>query len=492
MTATATVTDEQLEEWAARRIAQNMAAKSTGYKHDAPGTPASTGYLHGPGGVLSYPGVDPDVFHTIVGPLPGILSQIPTRPTLFTNPTYEILTGITAGSGSEPAAVCDDAPVGGTLKAGIISAPFGYYQRRTREIQLARLGQRNDRADPVDLRLVGRPLQGSPFAGAMASQPADLLTNEMSTVMYERAIEWHRLLSRQIWTGNPTNNTPPGYLEMAGLQALVNTGYVDAINNQALPSVDSDVKDFGHARIDTNPGRSDIVDAITYTIRTRQDMARRMGVDPVRFSIAMRETLFYELTKVWPCSYMTNICAEDGTDTNFRFNIDQGDQIRMRDDMRSGRYLLVDGVRYDVVFDDGIPEDTNTTNGNVTSGCFASDIYILPMSIMGGRATLYLEHFDYGSGNPAVQDALGNMVLGTVSGNGAFVDFLKQTYGCVQWQGEIQPRLVLRTPWLAGRIQNVQYCPLQQTRQPYPDDPYFVDGGNTTRPGPSHYYPWQS
>ena len=47
-------------------------------------------------------------------------------------------------------------------------------------------------------------------------------------------------------------------------------------------------------------------------------------------------------------------------------------------------------------------------------------------------------------------------------------------------------------PWLAARLQNVQYCPLQHTRQPFPDDPYFVDGGRTSRPGPSFYDIWEN
>jgi hypothetical protein len=33
-----------------------------------------------------------------------------------------------------------------------------------------------------------------------------------------------------------------------------------------------------------------------------------MGLNPVKWVIAMRETLFYELTEGWPCNYMTYRC----------------------------------------------------------------------------------------------------------------------------------------------------------------------------------------
>jgi hypothetical protein len=48
---------------------------------------------------------------------------------------------------------------------------------------------------------------------------------------------------------------------------------------------------------------------------------------------------------------------------------------------------------------------------------------------------------------------------------------------CVQLRAWIEPRLILRTPHLAARLQNVRYCPLINNREPYPDDDYFVNGG---------------
>ena len=81
------------------------------------------------------------------------------------------------------------------------------------------------------------------------------------------------------------------------------------------------------------------------------------------------------------------------------------------------------------------------------------------------------------------------MILGQIEG--AFLTWPRQTNQCVVWNAKIEPRLLLRTPWLAGRLQNVLACPLQHEREPFPDDPYHVDGGQTSRPGPSYWGLWE-
>jgi hypothetical protein len=457
-----------------------------GFKHDAPGSPGA-GYAHGPGGLLTYPGIDPDVYSTIVGTRPGILAAMPTRASVFTNPVFEVVTGIRDTADSTKEDVCDVAPVGGLMKGGKISAPFGRYEYATREIELNRLGQRNDRADPVDIRLMNNPLSGDIF-GLTQTPNGNPLVSEMSKVMFERSVFAHRNLSQQVWNGNPANNSAGGgYKEFPGLDLLVNTGHVDAETNAALPSLDSDVKDANFAKVDVDSDT--IIDALTYLARYVKQLAITTGAMPVRWVFAMRETLFYELTKVWPCSYYMGGCTVTDA-SGQRIVIDAKDQIELRDQMRSGAFLLIDGIQYDVILDDAITELTSTTNANVDEGCFASDIFLLPMSVLGGTASLFLEHFDYE--NADIQDAIANMVLAQTRTNGAWIDTVTQTRWCIQWQMKIEPRVILRTPWLAGKLENVQYCPLQHPREAFPTAPYFVNGGESERPGPSYYALWQS
>jgi len=458
-----------------------------GFKHDASGTPITVGYSHGPGGNLTYPGVDMDVFQTVVGNI-GILGQLPTKSSLYTNPTYEVITGVLADSGSEKSGVCDNAPTAGLMKACMQTSVFGRYERATPELELNRLGQRNDRADPMDLRLIGSPIhQTGIFASGPGNPavPGDILQNEITRKFWELGISFHRILSRQLWIGTPANNAAGGgYKEMTGFDVLINTGHVDAENRTSCPSLDSDVKNFSYQRVDT--AADALVDALSYLYRYVRNLAVRTGVTPVRWVFAMRPELFWEVTAIWPCSYMTYRCQVSG---NEQVQVNAADQVEMRDAMRAGSYLLINGEKIEVVQDDGIAEDTNTNNANVTSGCFASDIYLIPMSVVGGQSVTFLEYFNYGGGNASLTDALtGNLILGKVEG--AFLTWPRQTNQCVVWQSKIEPRLVLRTPWLAGRLQNVQYCPLQHTREPFPTDPYFVDGGRTSRPGPSYYSLW--
>lgn len=463
---------------------QAVKQKGVGYKHDAGGTPIASGYFHGPGGLLSYPGTDPEVFHTIVGNK-GIIGQLPTKPSLYTDPTFTILTGVQGDTGSEKTTLCGDPPYGGLTKGCIVTAPFGRYERATRELELNRLGQRVDRSDPVDLRVVGSPINANSIFGAGPGNPAmpgDLLTNEVTKFLFERAVSFHRLLSNQMWIGSPVNNAATGaYKEFLGFQGLVNTGFVDAISGTACPSLDSDVKNFNYAQVHASGPA--LVDSLTSMMRYLKSLASRTGVDPVRWVFVMRESAFDQVARAWPCSYLTYRCQ---VTTDQELVVNGTDQVAMRDAMIQGKYLLIDGTKFEVVIDDGIPENT-AAHPNVGESCFSSDIYIIPMSVLGGRAVTYMEYFQYA--NPSIRSALGNLILGEIEG--AFITWPRQTNQCVVFNAKVEPRLLLRTPWLAGRLQNVQYCPLQHERDPFPDDPYFVDGGQTGRPGPSLWGLWE-
>lgn len=460
---------------------------ATSFKHDISGTPSTVQYSHGPGGNLTWPGVDPTVFSAMMG-ADSILSQLPTSPSLYTNPTYMTITGVQDETGAEMDGTCDNAPVAGLLKGCMTTSVFGRYERATPLIDIGRLGQRIDRADPLDLRLANSPIgQGGPFNGlnSISPAPGDLFTNEVSRKFWERNVAFQRLLAAQLWTGNPANNAAGGgYKEMTGLALLVNTGYVDAETAVACPRADSYVVSFGSAAVHTSP--TNTVSALTNIYHQLKERARRAGVLPVRWVMAMTSGMFYELTAVWPCSYLSFRCSTSIA-TNMQGNIDAQDAVRFRDEMRSGKYLLIDGERVDVVTDDGIPEEDGNDSSAFPRGCFRSSIYFLPMSIAGGQSTLFMEYFQYS--NPSIQDALGQ---GSVIGNieGAFITWPRQTNLCVQWQSRIEPRLVLRTPWLAARLTNVVYCPVDHEPQPYPDDPYFKDGGVTTRSGPSYHSLW--
>jgi hypothetical protein len=458
--------------------------KGVGFKHDASGTPIATGYFHGPGGLLSFPGVDQDVFHTIVGNK-GIIGQLPAIPTLFTDPTYYTITGIQAGVGDQPTAECGDPPTGGLTKGCLTTAPLGRYEFATRELDLNRLSQRVDRADPTDLRIVGSPIDADGFWGTGPGDPAlpsDFLVNALSKFLTERAVFAHRTLSQQLWVGSAANNVGAA-TQLNGFQVLVNTGFVDAITGTVCPSLDSDVKDFNYADVGANC--AGLVTALTSMFHYLKSLSSRTGVDPVRWVFVMRESAFDQIVRCWPCSYLTSMCQVTNA-SGQRVNVDAGDQVAMRDAMMQGKFLLIDGAQIEVIIDDGIPEN-NSAHPNVGEGCFSSDIYIIPLSVLGGTAVTFMEYFQYQT--PAVMDAFAKGVLGEVEG--PWLTWPRQTNQCFVLNAKIEPRLILRAPWLAGRLQNVQYCPLQHERDPFPGQSYHVDGGKTSIPGPSYWGLWE-
>jgi hypothetical protein len=452
-------------------------------------TGVGTAFLqHGPGGLLATAGVDPVMFSTRVRPA-GLLDVLPAYPSVYVNPLYTTITGFLGDGGSDPATACDSCMTGGVMKACTLVAQFGRYCRQTKELELTRLGKLNNRAEPTDLRLINDPFMGNTLTPGGANLSP--LRSEMAQAIVELGISFENLLSRQLWTGNPANNNVGGgYRELPGLEILVSTGKVDALDGTSCPSLDSDIKDYNYQEVCS--GSPSIVETLTYMFRYISKLARTTGMDPVDLRWVMREELFYELTSCWPCSYMSFRCSSNPDSSDITNMVEASEGIRMRDAMRNGNYLLVDGRQIPVILDDGIPEDTNVNNANLQPGEFSSDIYLLPFSARG-IATLYLEYFDYNSSMAQLAGAPAGPLTNAfqVTDGGKFAWAHDVINYCFVMNATIEPRVLLRTPHLAGRLQNVMYSPLQHTRTPFPGDGYFKNGGRTTTTPATYYSEWR-
>lgn len=474
-----------------RELAERQKAVATTYSLQTP-------YLHGPNGLWSNAGVERPIISTRVHPT-GLAGVLPARANNSMNPLYEYLTGATDPTESHPTGPCDDPPTAGQFKNCKQTAVFGRYSYQTRIMDLTRLGQLINRAEPTDLFLVNDPLgnmPGNPSGLTLPGMsPGSLsLMNEASTRFAEVGIKFQNKLMRQLWEGNPANNTAgDGYREFPGLDILISTGKKDAETGQSCPSLDSLVIDMKYKKVTDTTGSDTVINVLTYTYRMLRNLASRTGLDPVTWVFVMRETLFYELTAIWPCNYLTYRCVSMDS-SNVLGSFDSGDAIAMRDQMRQGNYLVIDGMRVNVVIDDALDEETNTNQNKVSNPCFASDIKILPLTVQGNRAVLFWEYFDWNGPN-AMFNLSGSMPLMNNffwSDGGEYAwHFKTPTNWCVQWLGLIVPRVILLTPHLAATINNIQYCPLMHPRDAFPDDPYFVDGGVTSRTtAPSLYPSW--
>lgn len=475
-------------------VAEKVAAQGPGYKHSSPSGTPTTNYMHGPGGIFGVSGLERDIISTRVAPR-GLAGSLPARGSLRTHPLFGYITGFETETGTLKDGVCDDPQIAGPTKSCIQTAQYGRYEFLTKEIELNRVGQQTDRGEFLDLRLMNDPLLGG-VAGI--TRPSTVpenpeLRREVLQAFLEVGVSFQNLLVQQVYVGNPANNSAgEGYKEFPGLDILIGTNKVDAITGINCPSLDSDIKNFNYGLVDATTSGTDIVETLTQLYHFLVYNAEHMNFGETTWVITMRHDLFREITAIWPCAYLTHRCTFRDDQDQARVNIDAGDQIAMRDAMRLRRFLLIDGVEIPVIVDDGITEEDDSDNVNILAGQFASDIYFIPMTVRGGAAVTFWEYLDYqASGGAMTAAADGRLTNEYWSDGGRYLWHKKPPLNwCTQWISKIEPRIILLTPQLAGRLQNVRYAPLQHVRQPFPSDPYFVDGGETSRAGPSLFSDW--
>ncbi len=469
------------------RLARQML--QLGSKDIAPGTPSDP-YYTGPGGLFGVTGLERELISTSVQPK-GLADVLPVRASQVMYPLYPYLTGFLDGDDTQPDGPCDDPPIAGNGKSCIQTATYGKYSHATRTLEIGRPGQMINRGDFQDMQLINPPMLQNPLEGGSGTgittpnvdgNPA--LNQEVRLRMMELGVAFQRQMAKQIYIGNPSNNTNGGYAEFPGLDILIGTNKFDAITGDPCPSLDSQIVDFGSNATSFNGG-SNLVNYLTYMMRYFEELSRTTNIGDTKFALVMRSALFYEITAVWPCAYLTYRCVTSGLDASTVLQINGADQVAMRQALRDGKYLLIDDVKYPVIFDDAIPASSES------DGCFTSDIYILPLTIRNGTlASVFWEHLDFTNALAVAAE----MRVGShfFSDGGRFLWFAPPPNNrCVQLRAWLEPRLILRTPHLAGRLNNVLYCPLINPREPFPDDNYFVNGGiSTPRDIPNLFSDW--
>lgn len=456
----------------------------------------TTVYGHGPGGLFSTPGLSKPLFSAMILPRLGVQAQLPLRPSNETNPLFGLITGVTDTTGENPTGVCDDPKVAGLMKLCIHSFVFGRESRMSRVFDIDRAGLVTNRGEFMDLQLMNNPFgvssPNSNIPGQPGFDPQKAAQNEVAKALYEMAVAWGRDFAHILYTGNPVNNTAGGgYKEFYGFETLINTGYRDAETGVLCPAADSIVRSFGGLQVSTNSAT--LIRQVTNMWRNLRYLAQRSGLDKVEWKIAMTFGMFYEVTEVWPITYMSyRALAIAPTGASIQM-VDAGDVEKIREDMRgnmmdyTGQFLLIDGQKVPVVIDDAIPE---TENGD---GSFTSDLYIIPMTVLGGQPVTFLEYFNYDGPNGPLEMARyfapGDMYYTT--DNGRFLWHKKPPQNfCVQILAKTEPRLLMLTPYLAARLTDIKYLPLMHERSPFPDSGYWVNGGiSAGYPAPSLYSP---
>jgi len=442
--------------------------------------------MHGPGGLFSNAGIDELVVNASLTPR-GMDGLLPVLPTVYTNPVFSFITGFESDGEAEADGVCDDGP-GGIIEACNQTAQFGRVTRSSQEIEINKVMQMINRGETTPLRVLGEVLGTHKLLSSQVMEPADWINYVTRTQMVIVGVEFQRKLAQMLWQGNPVNNSANGgYQEFPGLDMLISAGKVDCFTGIACPALDPDIKDFEYD--DVAGSDKDIVVYLSMMDFYLRHVAERTSLDPVEWVIAMRPELFEELTAVWPCRYLADRCSHWTDNSMALAVINDKTNTDMRDAMRNGKYLTINGRIVQVVTDDGIYEANSANDANLDAGEFASDIYFIPLRAHG-IPTLYWEHLDYSKAAPDMA-ILNRKEQFWPSDAGRYMWTIQQKTWCFKIQGKIEPRVILRTPHLAGRLENVMYRPLQHLKSPFPESPYFKKGGEEHfDTAPSFYSEW--
>lgn len=464
--------------------AVKMAQKAgyqVGYKND-PGstslanTPALQGPLQGNpsvGGAFATPGVRPQRFSAMPRVL-TLATLLTPEPNEFYNEKIGIVTGATDATGSNPDSFCGDPPQTGALKRCIQNYQFGKWYMGTHLNDLNDIGLLYDRAD-----VPGEILNSAPEMYPLVPDIMWRLVDTRSQLQYElwlQGVAMERAIEPVLVNGNPALSnaqTQRGFIkEFLGLSSQIKTGYVDSDSGLACAAADSIVINFGTnigGTIGGGDGRT-ITTTIGDLVYAAKRRAARVGMQGTEWAFIMPEELFRAITDYYANTYLTSRfqaatltagspVVQIATDTDAR-----------RLEMLNGNFLLVEGVPYPVVFSDGMQFDGQGAN------TYISDLFFVPLS-WAGRKLLRLEYFNLG--NQYIQEFAGflNPDRRRVINNGLYAMTYRSTGNCDQYLFSAQMRLILETPFLAGRIDNIQYQYLADTRRAIPGQSLYANGG---------------
>lgn len=465
-----------------------------------PSTTPDNHNAHGPGGLFANPALDRGIFSAMVSPMSGLQWALPITRTILEAPLFGILTGVTATTGEDPDGTCDDPPTAGEMKLCEQYFPLGKVTLQSKVLDYSRGTRFNSRGEADDFEIIGGPLATpkDPGVPSLGASNTGAPNNEVAKRLLELAVAWQRKIGPILYNGNPVNNTAGGgYKEFLGLNRLINTGYRDAQSQVLCPAADSIVSSFGNRVIGMgapSQNNSDITVRIANTYFQIMTRAAQAGMGNLELAIVMPYSLFYSLSEIYPIAYLTvNATTIPSGSTNF---VDSGDQIRMRDSMRgdmkarTNQHLMILGQKVPVILDDFITE--TRVNGDIHS----STIYFVPLSA-GGRIVTHLDFIDYNQAGVKDNDnTFAPAGFFRTTDNGRFLIGLKgPTNFCVQALARAEMRLVMRTPYLAARIDGVAYSHLPNILSWDPTNPsYYRNGGMTSYEGyqpqsPSYYTP---
>lgn len=451
-------------------------------KHAASGTVATNNPPYGPYadgsgdyGVFSYPGIRPDMFSAFMRPR-SLASILGVRPSVNANEKIGIMTGVTGGEGTNPTGFCGTAPTAGQLKRCVQNYIWGKSYWKIKIVNVAEAGEYADYAD-TEKRILNLQQNPNPLIPDIMGRLdiSNRNTALLATELFTLGAEMERELELVLIRGNETTgsaSTERGWIsEFRGLERQITTGKVDLDTLIACPGADSQVLTWGSGIDATVNGRT-FAQMLVDTYFGLTDIAEQIGMAGTRWVMVMPMRMFKILTRLYACQYFVAYCTGSAGNPNFQ----NAEAVKkFEDSMWNGRYLLIDGVPVQVVFSDGIRE--TRASGSVFT---AQEMFILPVEWQGmNLINLQYKQMDNMQAMEFANFVGPNEFTGV--NNGMWLATKMRTAYCMELLFAGKFRLIQDVPFLAARIDTIQYTYQAPFRSAYPSDTISHADGGTSR-----------
>jgi hypothetical protein len=422
-------------------------------------------------GLFSKPGVRPQRLSALVRPPSEIFRNIGLERSEYINELLEIMTGQQAATGTNATGWCGDPPGVGLLKKANQNYVFGSYFVKSDLNAIPDIGQLRNRAD-VPAEIVNAGPTANPLIPDLMYRMADT-RSQLQSDLYRVGVQAERALDIVMILGDTSlasNATRHGFVkEFKGLDAQIKTGYTDSDLGVAVPALDSIVISYNAAVDGTDANSENIIAVVHDLVYAARSRAERTGVTGAQWAFVMREELFRSIASAWACSYNVYKCSVSGAGINQMAT----DTRRFLDEMMTGRYLLVDGVEYPVLYSEGIPQDSLGANQ------FKSDLYFVPFT-SDQMDLLRMEYFPMDNQYLKEFTEFAGADDITTMNNGLWIAGVRHNGFCREYLFGMKLRLILEAPWLAGRVDDIRYTFRAQIRNAQTADSWFYRNGGVT------------
>lgn len=453
-----------------------------GQKNNPAGSTANAAVLNGPFqgattsqyGMYSLSGGRNGVFNALTRPN-SWLSIVNVERSEYATEILDTQTGQTADGTSNATNFCGNPPEPGVLKTARQTYSWGSFYGKTQLNSPAQMGQLKDRGD-MSRNILNAPQVNSPFIPDIMQRLTDT-RSQLASQLYTlgNAIERSTEVVSIQGTALADNSRYGWFQEFKGLDGLIKTGHTDSVTGLTAAAMDSIVVSFNAAITGTAAGGDGrtFTEALDDTFYALEDRARQIGMGgAVEYAIVMRQEMFRKAVEVQANKYwFYKVPGAQYGEIN-----GQATELQaLRLAMLNGQYLLSKGKQYPVVFSEGC-EFTALGSGN-----YKSDMYIVPVS-WGGVPLLRLQYFNMdNSYTSEFINFMGNTNIKTIN-NGMFLVGQRDLGLCLEFHFQARMRLILDTPWLAARIDDLSFSYSNvATRTALPGSSLYTNGGVSYR-----------